>query len=399
LKGGETKNVKYNPIEKKKIFRSKTEVDKEKRGSIIDGLFFRKKKTKETPSNDESTETADFSNENSENSGNELKKEEDSPEYTKSSSYLEKIKNMSEGLVKRIQTGIKSSLSRINTKSDMFSGEKFISKNDFDDNFPQMFHGIRKLSNISEKEYSNSICQGEMKIIITPGKSGALLFFTKDGSFIIKTVTKSEYVFLQKNITEYAKFLNNNPNTLLVKFIGLYSCKFNKKTIQFIVMNNLFGQVKMDLTFDLKGSKEGRYAKNGERVLKDLDILERKTKLNFEMSKQLLFLKQISLDTQFLAKMKVMDYSLLLGVYKNPNPKKELSLPKFIGMSTFQCVPSKDNTEVYFIGIIDFLQVWNLKKKAELQYKSLTVEKINLSAIPPKDYSIRFNDFMSKLVL
>jgi hypothetical protein len=86
------------------------------------------------------------------------------------------------------------------------------------------------------------------------------------------------------------------------------------------------------------------------------------------------------------------------GVFKNPS-KKKINQPKIIGKGTFQFVSSKDYSEYYFIGIIDYLQTWNLKKKAELQYKSLTVEKFNLSAVPPKDYSIRFNDFMSKLIL
>jgi hypothetical protein len=170
-------------------------------------------------SDNEVDETTEDSN-NEKN--NEKKVVDDTPEYTKSSSYLEKIKSMSEGLVKRIQTGIKSSCSRIDQKIDMFKGDKLISKNDFDDNYPQIFYSIRKFSNIPEKEYLDSICSGEMKIIITPGKSGALLFFTKDGAFIIKTVTKSEYSFLQKNITEYSKFLLNNPHTLLVKFTGKF---------------------------------------------------------------------------------------------------------------------------------------------------------------------------------
>jgi 1-phosphatidylinositol-4-phosphate 5-kinase len=65
-----------------------------------------------------------------------------------------------------------------------------------------------------------------MKIIITPGKSGAILFFTNDGNFLIKTVIKSEYQFLQKNLVDYGNYMLNNENTLLVKFVGLYSCNF-----------------------------------------------------------------------------------------------------------------------------------------------------------------------------
>lgn len=59
-----------------------------------------------------------------------------------------------------------------------------------------------------------------MKINITPGKSGAILMFTNDKKFILKTINKNESLLLQKNLEEYIKHIKLNPNTLLIKFLG-----------------------------------------------------------------------------------------------------------------------------------------------------------------------------------
>jgi 1-phosphatidylinositol-4-phosphate 5-kinase len=147
--------------------------------------------------------------------------------------------------------------------------------------------------------------------------------FTKDKNFIIKTITIPEKQFLMNNIEEYYQHLKNNKKTLLVKFFGLFSCKFNNSIFHFVIMNNLFGDMKMDLVFDLKGSKVGRHAKVGESVLKDNDILDLNVKLNLSKNDVLMFVNQIISDSQFLEKMNIMDYSLLLGFFFSFYNKKK----------------------------------------------------------------------------
>jgi len=84
-----------------------------------------------------------------------------------------------------------------------------------------------------------------------------------------------------------------------------------------------------------------------------------------------------------------MDYSLLVGVCKNIN------IQHTQGNSKYKIITSINFDEIYFIGIIDFLQIWNLKKKLESRVKSITIEKNSLSALPPSEYSERFVEFMS----
>lgn len=314
--------------------------------------------------------------------------EEQGKEFSKTSAYLEQVKKISEGLINNLQEGIKSTIDQ--------KSLEFKLSDDFICYHGSSFQSIRQKFLINDKEYIQSICHGSMKIVITPGKSGALLFFTEDGKYLLKTLTNSEQKLLYQMLPEYSQYLRSNPDSLLVRFTGMYSCKYEKRTLHIVVMNNVFENNKMNETYDLKGSTIGRQAREGERVLKDLDILHKKRTLNLTERQKIQFLKQISKDSLFLQYHKIMDYSLLLGI---KNIEKEKVIFDSRGKSQFQYLESQDSQEAYFIGIIDILQLWNLKKQAEMQLKSLSSEKSGLSSVPPIEYSTRFQNFIKNIVI
>ncbi|CAN0035494.1 unnamed protein product, partial [Sphacelaria rigidula] len=72
-------------------------------------------------------------------------------------------------------------------------------------------------------------------------------------------------------------------------------------------------------TYDLKGSSLGRSAKEGEKVLKDNDLAEKQGKLHLGSQREA-FLKVVRADSEFLARMKIMDYSLLTGIHDRAVP-------------------------------------------------------------------------------
>lgn len=64
-------------------------------------------------------------------------------------------------------------------------------------------------------------------------------------------------------------------------------------------------------------------------------------------------------------------------------------------------VPGSDgdgvvSEEVYYLGIIDILQQYNLRKSGENLLKGLTHDRKAISAVAPKDYAERFVEFMAK---
>ena len=91
----------------------------------------------------------------------------------------------------------------------------------------------------------------------------------------------------------------------------------NNQRLHFIIMKSVFStEKKIDRVWDLKGSKTGRKSKEGDSVGKDLDILEEGKRLKFaKPGAKETFLEQLRMDATFLARLGIMDYSLLLGMH------------------------------------------------------------------------------------
>jgi 1-phosphatidylinositol-4-phosphate 5-kinase len=222
----------------------------------------------------------------------------------------------------------------------------------------------------------------------------------------------------------------------------------NRK-IHFVVMNNILHTPKpIHTLYDLKGATySGRYVKRSkfETASKDSKVCGKD--LNFQgftddnkssnkkntgqsvskyrqwlkigkAERKLAFVDQIAADSVFLAKMKIMDYSLLIGVHgrdpqqvygyiphdANNCDKDEIKVGKipvslfkrddggFWGMNNDGTL----NNEIYYIGIIDILQQYNLLKFTENKYKSYFSKDCSteISALPPQKYAKRFIEFI-----
>ncbi|KAH8593779.1 hypothetical protein B0O99DRAFT_514854 [Bisporella sp. PMI_857] len=241
-------------------------------------------------------------------------------------------------------TGIRFTVSRTNakmdrplTEADFDARHKFsfdITGNEltpsakydfkFKDYAPWVFRHLRAKFKLDPADYLMSLTS---KYILSelgsPGKSGSFFYFSRDYKYIIKTIHHAEHKFLRKILKEYYAHVEDNPNTLLSQFYGLHRVKipYGRK-IHFVVMNNLFPPHRdIHQTFDLKGStigrdfKEEELEKNPRATLKDLNWLRRNLHLEFGPEKKKLFIEQMQKDVKLLQKLKIMDYSMLVGVH------------------------------------------------------------------------------------
>ena len=60
---------------------------------------------------------------------------------------------------------------------------------------------------------------------------------------------------------------------------------------------------------------------------------------------------------------------------------------------------SDDGMYLYHLGIIDYLQEYNIVKTLENFGKGLISDKTKISAVPANDYATRFFDFMKRNVI
>ncbi|KAL7619574.1 Phosphatidylinositol-4-phosphate 5-kinase [Parahypoxylon ruwenzoriense] len=241
-------------------------------------------------------------------------------------------------------TGIRVSVSRTNAKLDRpltdadfetkqkstfdIAGNELVPSAKYDFKFkdyaPWVFRHLRALFRLDPADYLMSLTgKYILSELGSPGKSGSFFYFSRDYKYIIKTIHHSEHKFLRKILKDYYEHVKENPNTLLSQFYGLHRVKmpYGKK-IHFVVMNNLFPPHRdIHKTFDLKGSTVGRdyreedLEKNPRATLKDLNWLRRKRHLELGIQKKQLFLQQLERDVRLLQKLKIMDYSLLIGIH------------------------------------------------------------------------------------
>ena len=194
----------------------------------------------------------------------------------------------------------------------------------FKDYAPWVFRHLRAKFKLDPADYLMSLTS---KYILSelgsPGKSGSFFYFSRDYKYIIKTIHHAEHKLLRKILRDYYAHIENNPNTLISQFYGLHRVKipYGRK-IHFVVMNNLFPPHRdIHQTFDLKGSTIGREFKeenlerNPRATLKDLNWLRRNYHVEFGPDKKRLFIEQMRRDVALLQKLKIMDYSLLVGIH------------------------------------------------------------------------------------
>ena len=206
---------------------------------------------------------------------------------------------------------------------------------------PSVFSLLRSCYGINTLDYRASfriknaadIESSGMLEKFTEGKSGSFFYFTRDFKYIIKTVTDEEEKFLQRIAYQYYDHMKNNPNSLIVRFLGLHKVRLarEQRYITVVVMENIFYNAenfKMHERYDLKGSKVGRRSvkktskirREYKGTLKDLDLGDKKIHVGADSKTRLT--EQLRRDIEFLVRCKIMDYSLLLGIHNHSAEEK-----------------------------------------------------------------------------
>ena len=310
---------------------------------------------------------------------------------------------------------------------------------DFADHAPAVFAALRRLWRLDAADYLVSLTSDyALSELLTPGKSGSFFYFSVDMRFLFKTVTNGEFSTLTHMLPAYYAHVRRYASTLLPRFLGLHTLRRRGQTLHFVVMTNLFpttDDMPIAEQYDLKGSTVGRtagaanIARNPRTVRKDLDFHR---KLHLPLRTALALQQQLSIDSEFLERHNIMDYSLLLGVCAladapsppsppSPPPTDDLSAvftaadmaalvaemnddSKRDRRSLFETFrggigATHGSGEVYFCGIIDILQAYNLRKQLEHQYKAKRFDPAGVSVTHPHAYATRFRQFMSSIIL
>ncbi|KYQ93372.1 G-protein-coupled receptor family protein [Tieghemostelium lacteum] len=301
---------------------------------------------------------------------------------------------------------------RVYTERDLFDLESTSASSHlrFKDYNPYHYAMIRQQQQIDPQEYLESFDSAKFfenlsNQKFSEGKSGSFMCFTPDNKYLIKTVTRQESMLLRKKIDKFHSYFSQNRNSFLLRFYGSYKITMqNDHTLYLSVMSNVFSSVprgiKLQERYDLKGStvnRGGAVPYKGSGLGLDNDFVFYKDHLSIDPQHRPIIHDQLKNDAEFLQSLNIMDYSLLIGVIPNQEPVQTQLPPELINERLAQGdyshgILSQNLEEIYFIGIIDILQLFDMGKKMERFCKVYVVRKNknNISAIPPDPYKSRF---------
>uniref|UniRef100_A0A8C6TLI8 Phosphatidylinositol-4-phosphate 5-kinase-like 1 n=1 Tax=Neogobius melanostomus TaxID=47308 RepID=A0A8C6TLI8_9GOBI len=279
-----------------------------------------------------------------------------------------------------------------------------------------VFASLRGSLGITEQEYQQTLCSEHCYLQFISNSKSRLCFhiYRNDKRLFLKTQNKREIQFLLSNLKIYLEHLKKYPHSLLVKFLGK---KF------FIVMQSVFyPDDRINSRYDIKGCEVSRWtdpAPEGSHiivVLKDINFEGQFITLEQQRS---WLLRQVEIDTQFLRRLNVLDYSLLLA--NQPLHQDERyqghSFASVI-MRTKRSVDADDLLEYqaqnrrllsnlknplhvidgpeqrYFIGIIDIFTVYGFRKRLEHLWKRLRHPGKSCSTVSPNMYCVRLQQWV-----
>uniref|UniRef100_A0AAY4D818 Phosphatidylinositol 5-phosphate 4-kinase type-2 gamma n=1 Tax=Denticeps clupeoides TaxID=299321 RepID=A0AAY4D818_9TELE len=248
---------------------------------------------------------------------------------------------------------------------------------------------------------------------------------------------------------DYQHVVICHGSTMLPRFLGMYRVTVDSEDTYLIIMRNMFShRLIVHRKYDLKGSLVSREASCKEKgkelpTYKDVDFRNNMQKVYVSDEEKEKIMEKLNRDVEFLVRLKIMDYSLLLGIHDVEREEEELdgssseeeedrenglpsSLPPVGSCSTspegiagymnsckafgpgefdplidvyaIQSAAGAPQREVYFMGLIDVLTQYDAKKKAAHAAKTVKHGAgAEISTVHPEQYAKRFLEFITNI--
>ncbi|KAI7809558.1 putative phosphatidylinositol 5-phosphate 4-kinase type-2 alpha [Triplophysa rosa] len=339
--------------------------------------------------------------------------------------------------------------SKIKVDNHLFNKENMPSHFKFKEYCPLVFRNLREKFSIDDQEYQNSLTRRAPIPSDAQGRSGARFHTSYNKKYVIKIITSEDVAEMHNILKKYHQYIVEcHGNTLLPQFLGMYRLTVDGDETYMIVTRNVFShRLPVYKKYDLKGSTVAREASDKEKTkelptYKDNDFINDGQKIYIDEENKKMFLEKLKNDVEFLAQLKLMDYSLLVGIHdvergeqEQPeeesedndageeegtesdgaatgsppdSPSNTLDSNRPLGPGEFDptidvyAIKSHESApkkEIYFMAVIDILTPYDAKKKAAHAAKTVKHGAgAEISTVNPEQYSKRFYDFITTIL-
>ncbi|KAJ8403995.1 hypothetical protein AAFF_G00343450 [Aldrovandia affinis] len=344
---------------------------------------------------------------------------------------------------------------KANTKfkvtNHLFNKENLPGHFKFKEYCPQVFRNLRERFGIEDLDYQVSLARSP-PVRGGEGQGEGLLMTTYDRTLVVKQISSEEVEDMHNLLSEYHQHIVTcHGSTLLPQFLGMYRISVDSEDTYIIIMRNMFShRLVVHTKYDLKGSLVSREASDKEKVkelptYKDVDFRNNMQKVYVNEEEKDRIMEKLNRDVEFLVQLRIMDYSLLLGIHdveraereeeeleessfeEEAEPENGLAAGPAVGsygtspdgiagylnsyrplgpgefepyvdMYAVKSAAGAPQREVYFIGLIDVLTQYDTKKKAAHAAKTVKHGAgAEISTVHPEQYAKRFRDFIATI--
>ncbi|XP_073464369.1 phosphatidylinositol 5-phosphate 4-kinase type-2 beta isoform X2 [Aquarana catesbeiana] len=301
--------------------------------------------------------------------------------------------------------------SKIKVDNHLFNKENLPSRFKFKEYCPMVFRNLRERFGIDDQDYQNSLTRSAPVNSENQGRFGSRFLTTFDRRFIIKTISGEDVAEMHNILKKYHQFIVEcHGNTLLPQFLGMYRLTVDGVETYMVVTRNVFShRLGVHRKYDLKGSTVCREASDKEKFLSVLKIMDYSLLVGLHDVDRA---EQEEMEVEERAEEEECEDGTGIPIcsYGTPpdSPGNPLNFPRFFGPGEFD--PSVDvyamkshesapKKEVYFMAIIDILTPYDAKKKAAHAAKTVKHGAgAEISTVNPEQYSKRFIEFMSNIL-
>ncbi|XP_064155591.1 phosphatidylinositol 5-phosphate 4-kinase type-2 gamma isoform X1 [Anguilla rostrata] len=341
---------------------------------------------------------------------------------------------------------------KIKVNNHLFNKENLPGHFKFKEYCPQVFRNLRERFGIEDLDYQVSLARSP-PVRGGEGQGEGLLLNSYDRTLVVKQISSEDVENMHNILSEYHQHIVKcHGSTLLPQFLAMYRVSVENEDTYLLVMRNMFShRLVVHRKYDLKGSLVSREASDKEKVkelptFKDMDFRNNMQKVYVTEEEREKVLEKLNRDVEFLVKLKIMDYSLLLGIHdmgraereeeeteeasmdeEGAEPENGLAPAPLVGsygtspegiagymnsckplgpgefdpyvdVYALRSAPGAPQREVYFMGLIDVLTHYDTKKKAAHAAKTVKHGAgAEISTVHPEQYAKRFREFIANI--
>ncbi|XP_023279440.1 phosphatidylinositol 5-phosphate 4-kinase type-2 gamma-like isoform X2 [Seriola lalandi dorsalis] len=218
---------------------------------------------------------------------------------------------------------------KIKVNNHLFNKENLPGQFKFKEYCPQVFRNLRERFGIEDQDYQVSLARSP-PLKDEEGQREGLLLTSYDRTLVIKEISSEEVEEMHNILSEYHQHIVTcHGSTLLPQFLAMYRVTVESEDTYLLVMRNMFShRLHVHRKYDLKGSLVSREASFKEKVkelptYKDVDFRNNMQKVYVSDEEKEKIMDKLIRDTEFLVHMRMMDYSLLLGIHDVERAEEE----------------------------------------------------------------------------